>query len=103
MELSYREEVVGSSPIPPTQEPLRVGVFVFMGKTGRMHTPHSLSVQAMPCRVIDTKGTYSIVDTPYVHLLSSYPLSIGGSQTSRGKIVETLFIIVVYHARNPNR
>jgi len=48
--------------------------------------------QAVPYRVTDTWGKYSIVDTPYVHLWSSYPLYITSFQTSRGNIVENLFI-----------
>jgi len=53
--------------------------------------PHLPGVEAMPYRVIDKWGTYSIVDTPHVHLWSSYPLYITSFQTSRGNIVENLF------------
>jgi hypothetical protein len=34
---------------------------------------HSPGVQAVPFRAIDIWRIYSIVDTPYVHLRSSYP------------------------------
>ena len=62
--------------------------------------PHSPGALAVPYRVIDTLGTYSIVDTPYVHLWSSYPLYITSFQTSRGNIVEKLFTRSILHERS---
>jgi hypothetical protein len=50
----------------------------------------SLGVQTMHCWVIDTWGRYSIVvDTPYIHIWSSYPLIIGSSKMSRKQEVKT--------------
>jgi hypothetical protein len=42
-------------------------------------------IRAVPYAVIDTSGTYSNVDIPYVHLWSSYSLNITLFQTSNGK------------------
>jgi hypothetical protein len=45
----------------------------------------------VPYGVTDTWGTYSIVDTLYVHLWPSYPLYVTSFQTSRGKGLEKAY------------
>ena len=52
----------GFSPSPPTEEPLGVGVLYFYLKTRLIAT--DTACQAVPYRVIDTWGTYSIVVIP---------------------------------------
>jgi hypothetical protein len=75
------QEVVGLIPPSPLVNP-EIGVLFYCFQFNIL-LPFP-GTQAVPDGVIDTWGNYSIVDTPYFHLWSSYPLDITSFQTSRG-------------------
>jgi hypothetical protein len=52
---------------------------------------HSPGAQAMPYRVIDNCGRYSIVDTPTYALMVFFPPLYNQLSNAQGKGVENLF------------